>query len=116
MAKNEGRTLTDNRVKALEPGTAPYRVADTTGIGLMIEVHPSGSKLWRLRFRQHGRARMVSLGKFGSAVGFVNTQSAKAKAAALRASIKEGVDPVLQKHRAERVHRTLHEARAAGPT
>lgn len=44
--------LTDTKIKALKPKETRYRVTDTGG--LLLEVMPSGSKIWRYRFQLHG--------------------------------------------------------------
>jgi len=54
--------LSDVKLKNLKPRAALYRVADTNG--LCIEVTPSGSKLWRYRYRYDGRASMLALGMY----------------------------------------------------
>lgn len=52
--------LSEFKLKALKPKPALYRVADSGG--LCIEVRPTGSKLWRFRYRYAGKASMLSLG------------------------------------------------------
>jgi len=52
--------LTDTKLRTLKPKAALYRVADSNG--LCIEVSPSGSRLWRFRFRFNGKASMLALG------------------------------------------------------
>jgi integrase len=54
--------LTDSKIKGLRPQAKMYRVTD--GRGLTLEVTPSGSKLWRYRFRLHGKANMLALGAY----------------------------------------------------
>lgn len=44
--------LTDTKIKSLKPKSARYRVSDIGG--LMLEVMPSGSKIWRYRYQLHG--------------------------------------------------------------
>lgn len=44
--------LTDTKIKALKSRDARYRVTDNDG--LLLEVMPSGSKIWRYRFQLHG--------------------------------------------------------------
>jgi integrase len=54
--------LTDTKLKALKPRQAVYRVADSGG--LCIEVRPTGSKLWRFRYRYMGVPKMLGLGEY----------------------------------------------------
>lgn len=44
--------LTDTKIKSLKPKDERYRVGDTGG--LILEVMPSGSKIWRYRYQLHG--------------------------------------------------------------
>ena len=60
--------LSDIKIKALKPsikldGTAtskPYKVTDEKG--LYLEVKPSGSKLWRFKYRFAGKEKLLSVG------------------------------------------------------
>jgi integrase len=97
MARRGGQRLSDNFVKGLRPRERLYRVGDDRGIGLVIEVTPSGSKLWRLRYRLHGRERMLALGRFGYSGDAINTASALQAAHDARAQIAAGVDPVVHR-------------------
>jgi hypothetical protein len=52
--------LTDTQVRALVPRGRAYKKFD--GKGLYIEVSPTGSKLWRLKFRFKGTEKRLALG------------------------------------------------------
>lgn len=55
--------LTDTKIKALKPRDARYRVTDNDG--LLLEVMPSGSKIWRYRFQLHGvRHAPLTIGSY----------------------------------------------------
>ncbi len=54
--------LTDNKIKNLKPKDKPYPTAD--GNGLTLYTLPTGTKTWRLRYRYHGRADILVLGKY----------------------------------------------------
>jgi hypothetical protein len=47
--------LTDFALKNARPRAKPYKLGDTGG--LFIQVQPTGSKLWRLKYRIEGRRR-----------------------------------------------------------
>jgi len=54
--------LTDTKVRNFKPSDKLYRKADSHG--LVLEVNPNGSKLWRHRYRFNGKAKMMSLGSY----------------------------------------------------
>ena len=67
-----------------EPGT--YEDGD----GLRLEVKPSGSKSWTLRFQLAGRRREMGLGSFPE----VTLKKARLAASAKRTQVSDGVDPL----------------------
>ncbi len=52
--------LTTIQINALKPKEKAYKVAD--GKGLYLLVSPSGSLLWRVKFRFHGIEKKMALG------------------------------------------------------
>lgn len=55
--------LSDTKIKGLKPKSTRYRVTDTNG--LLLEVMPSGSKVWRYRFQLHGvRHAPLTMGNY----------------------------------------------------
>ncbi|MGH8229254.1 MAG: Arm DNA-binding domain-containing protein [Steroidobacteraceae bacterium] len=54
--------LTDTTLKGLKPLAASYIVSDDRG--LYAEVLPSGSIVWRYRYRLSGRREKLTLGKY----------------------------------------------------
>lgn len=93
--------LTDTKLRALKPRPDVYRVADSNG--LAIEVRPTGSKLWRYRYRYAGKASMVTLGEYPS----VTLADARAERDRMRALVKGGANPahVARTERAIKVER-----------
>lgn len=87
--------LTDFRIKALKPSSKIYRVAD--GRGLCLQVSPSGSKLWYLRYRIGKSPRMAAIGPYGNKPDEVSLKQARDRAREMRALIANGVDPVAAK-------------------
>jgi integrase len=80
--------LTDMRVKNAKPKAKPYKLAD--GGGLYLEVTPSGSKLWRMKFMQSsGKESRLSFGAYPE-VGLTQARAARAAARQLKAT---DVDP-----------------------
>ncbi len=52
--------LTDTALRTAKPRDKLYRLADAQG--LCLEVTTAGGKLWRLRYRFEGKAKMLGLG------------------------------------------------------
>jgi integrase len=80
--------LTDTKLRTLKPREKVYRVADTNG--LCIEVRPTGTKLWRYRYRYAGKASMLPLGEY-PATSLAEARTGRDKA---RALVKSGGNPV----------------------
>lgn len=80
--------LTEVKIKALKPKAKLYRVADAGG--LCIEVTPSGSKLWRYRYRFGGRAKMLALGRWNE----TTLEEARDRHRDARKLLANGSDPV----------------------
>lgn len=54
--------LTDTAIKALKPRATLYKVFD--GSGLYLEVLPTGTKVWRMKYRYAGKDKRHTLGKY----------------------------------------------------
>ena len=83
--------LTTVQIRALKPAARPYKVPD--GDGLFLLVQPSGSLLWRFRYKVFGTERKLSLGSFPD----VPLQQARRQRDDARAELEEGIDPVEEK-------------------
>ncbi|UAW99964.1 tyrosine-type recombinase/integrase [Halopseudomonas nanhaiensis] len=83
--------LTDSAIRTAKPKTKIYRLADANG--LCLEVTPSGSKLWRYRYRFAGKAKMMALGAYPA----VTLLKARQRRDAARQTLSEGIDPSEQK-------------------
>lgn len=79
--------LTDAKIKSLRPRVALYRVTDSAG--LCLEMAPSGSRLWRFRYRFDGKAKMLSLGPYPE----ISLANAREKRDAARRQLLNGADP-----------------------
>jgi hypothetical protein len=53
--------LTDSQVRNLAAGSRRYRRSDDRG--LYVEVSPTGSKLWRYKYRYGGKEKRLALGQ-----------------------------------------------------
>ncbi|MDR2613493.1 MAG: tyrosine-type recombinase/integrase [Deltaproteobacteria bacterium] len=54
--------LTDVKIRSLKAKEKPFKAYD--GKGLYLEIYPSGSRLWRLRYTAGGRQTRKSLGPY----------------------------------------------------
>jgi integrase len=87
--------LTDAQVRALVPGSRSYRKSDDRG--LYVEVFPTGSKLWRYKYRYDGKEKRLALGGYPQ----VKLGEARRKRDAARLQLEEGIDPLLERKRAK---------------
>lgn len=76
--------LTELEVKYAAKRVKPYKLAD--GGGLHVLVQPSGSKLWRMKYRFGGKERLLSFGK-----------DARSRRDEARALLAQGQDPGLKR-------------------
>ena len=77
------KTLCNN----LKPKDKTYKKFD--GEGLYLEVKPNGSKLWRLKYRFHGKEKRISLGSYPT----VTLVAARAKKLEARNLLDQDIDP-----------------------
>ena len=87
--------LTDARIRSARPQRRPYKLRD--GAGLYLLITPADARLWRLRYKVHGRESMLALGTYPA----TSLKAARAKRAELRAALEAGRDPAAER-RAER--------------
>lgn len=95
MGRQAGN-LTAAKVKALRhdpaKGKRPVRFPD--GGNLYLQIAPGDSKSWLFRYTLHGRSREMGLGSVGEPPDGVPLAEARKRAAAARAQLAEGVDPI----------------------
>lgn len=94
------------KINALKPRDKPYRVTD--GGGLMLEVAPSGAKMWICRLSVLGRRKDFGLGGYPA----VSLKQARETARAAKTLAREGID--YGEHRAAKLAaaRAARDARA----
>ena len=90
-------SLTDLKCRTAKPKQKSYRLADMEG--LYLEVMPSGSKLWRMKYRMFNKERRISLGKYPD----VSLLEAREKKSNARKEIREGLDPSILRIEREQV-------------
>jgi integrase len=83
--------LTDTAVKKAKPGPRPIKLSD--GKGMYLLVNPTGSKLWRWKYRVLGKEKVMALGAYPD-VSLAQARDSLDKARKLHAS---GADPVAKR-------------------
>lgn len=99
--------LTDPAVRNAKPGIKPtgeptekfYRIADSGG--MYLEVHPNGSKYWRVKYRYAGKEKRIALGVYPE----VTLKEARSKRDEARKLLAEGADPSLAKQSKKRARK-----------
>lgn len=99
------RPLADTVLSTLEPDAKEYRELD--GNGLYFRVKPDGGKSWQLRYKNfEGKWSWLGIGGYPEVGGAL----ARKKAAELRNTISQGIDPLAQR-RAEKAAQEAANAR-----
>lgn len=94
--------LSDAAIRKAKPGAKPYKLFD--GAGLYLLLNPTGSKLWRLKYRVDGREKLLALGSYPA----VSLAHARQACLSAREGLARGIDPS-----AERKKTKLADAEAA---
>lgn len=79
--------LSDVKVRTAKPEVKAYKLTD--GDGMVLLVHPNGSKYWRLRYRFGGKEKMLALGIYPE----ISLADARARRDEARKQLANGVDP-----------------------
>lgn len=83
--------LTDTAMKRSRPAEKPYKLAD--GKGLYLLVKPSGSKLWRWKYRHEGREKLMPFGAYPD----VSLADGRLRHAEARRLLAAGTDPMAER-------------------
>lgn len=81
--------LTDTAIKAAKHGVKPIKLFDERGLFLLLQ--PSGSKLWRLKYRFGGKEKKLSLGIYPD----VSLKLARKRRDEARTLIAEGMRRII---------------------
>jgi integrase len=87
--------LSDTIIKAAKPREKNWKLADEKGLYLLIT--PAGGKLWKVKFRHHGKEKKLSLGAYPD----VSLAKARKLRRAAREQLAEGQDPALERRKAK---------------
>lgn len=88
--------LSDTAVRMAKPREKPYKLSDSAG--LYLEIAPSGSRYWRLKYRFGGKEKRLALGVYP----VVTLARARTDALEARRILHDGVDPSMRKKERER--------------
>lgn len=83
--------LTDTAIKKIKPGDKPIKLSD--GKGMYLLVNPTGSKLWRWKYRVGGKEKVMPLGAYPD----VSLAQARDAMAAGRKLLASGTDPMAKR-------------------
>lgn len=83
--------LSEIQIKKAKAAERPYKLAD--GEGLFLLVQKNGSKLWRLKYRYHGKEKLLSFGAYPE----VGIAAARELKRAAKGVLAEGRDPMVHK-------------------
>lgn len=114
--------ITDTRIRNAKPAKSPYKLTDSGG--LLVEIRPTGAKLWRYRYRIAGKENLYALGEYAQpprhetpqeagtrrAGGKFTLAEARGERDRCRGLVKQGIHPA-QQRRLEAIRRT-HEGAA----
>ena len=87
--------LTDVAIRNAKPRDKPYKLHDAKG--LFVLVQPTGSKLWRLKYRFDGREKKLGLGTYPE----ISLSEARKRRDDAREALAQGRDPSREKRRAK---------------
>lgn len=85
--------LSDIAIRNAKPREKPYKMGDSLGLFLLVQ--PSGGRLWRLKYRLHGREKKLALGSYPD----IGLSDARRRRDEARRLLAEGKDPSLEKQR-----------------
>lgn len=83
--------LTDSQIKSAKQMEKPYKLAD--GSGMYLLVMPTGSKYWRMKYRFRGREKVAAFGVYPD----VSLKDAREACRKARANLRDNIDPTTEK-------------------
>lgn len=79
--------LSDAKVRTAKSDSKPHKLSD--GGGLFLLIQPTGSKLWRWKFRLNGKENLFAVGSYPE----IGLAEARAARDAARELVKQGINP-----------------------
>lgn len=89
--------LNDSKIRAATFKVKPYKLSD--GKGLVLLVHPNGSKYWRFNYRFAGKAKSLSIGTYPG----VSLAKAREKRKDAKNLLRDQIDPSAEKRKEKRI-------------
>lgn len=89
--------LKDIQCKNAQPKEKSYKLSD--GAGMYLEVMPTGSKYWRLKYNLYGKEKRFAIGVYPE----TSLADAREKRDVARKQIRDGIDPVFAKKESKRL-------------
>ncbi len=83
--------LTDIKVKSAKSKAKNYKLSD--GRGLFLLIKPTGSKLWRLKYRFNNKEKEYAIGAYPT----ISLSKARKKREELKELVADGIDPNVKK-------------------
>lgn len=99
--------LTETAVRAAKAKEKPTKLFD--GGGLYLLLNPQGSRLWRLKYRIHGKEKLLAIGAYPD----VSLKRAREKRDEARRLLADGIDPNAQRKAEKLAHAETFETIAA---
>ena len=95
--------LTDIQCRTAKGKEKKYKLSD--GGGMFLDVRPNGSKYWRMKYRFHGKEKLLSLGVYPD----VSLAEAREKRANAKKVLAENKDPSLEKQKKKALSQVSYE-------
>jgi len=87
--------LTDIAIRNAKPRGKPYKLGDALGLFLLVK--PTGGKLWRVKYRIHGKEKALAIGTYPT----VGLAEARRRRDSARELVFDGRDPSIEKRRSK---------------
>lgn len=87
----DGKALSATAVKAAKPTDKPYKIHDTNG--LYLTVNPTGSKIWRVKYKIDKKEYVVNVGDYLD----ISLEAARVERDKIRAELRAGRNPAIEK-------------------
>src|SRR5262249_48591107 len=96
LPREQNMRLTARAVENLQPVADRREVPDALLVGLYCVIHPTGKKVWAVRYRNRGVNRKLTLGPYPA----ISLKHAREMAGKALRAVAEGRDPGLEKTQA----------------